>query len=154
MTEEVHDALAGVSVSVASGFVGGWEWVYLLGPFFILFLNILIWGSGAPAAPVQSWLPLTQLYPPDTAAPLSHQAELSRTAVWHACSIFRGKVLCLHTPVPAPRLTWLSMPRHRLLMRLEDAEGKGARTRSRNAWVPVPALPAGWCNLELVTEPS
>lgn len=76
--------------------------MYLLSLFFILFLNTRIWDSEAPAAPIQTLFSLTQLYPQDTASPLSHQAELSRTAVWHSRSTLPGKVLCLHTPVPAP----------------------------------------------------
>lgn len=67
---------------------------------FSLFCDSLLWDSEAWAAPVPALLPVTQLYPEDTASPLSHQAELSRTAVWHSCSIFPGKAFCLHTPVP------------------------------------------------------
>lgn len=47
--------------------VGGYEQVYLRSPLF-LFPDSLLWDSEAWAAPVPSLLPLTQLYPHDTAS--------------------------------------------------------------------------------------
>ena len=105
-----------------------------------LFLN-LIWDLEAEAVPVQALFSLTQLYPQDTASSLSHQAELSRTAVWHSSFVFPGKVLCLHILMPAPCRTWLTMPRNQAggggvgvkSLRSEDAKRKGSKIRTQTA---------------------
>ena len=105
-----------------------------------LFLN-LIWDLEAAAVAVQALFSLTQLYPQDRASSLSHQAELSRTAVWHSSFVFPGKVLCLHILMPAPCRTWLTMPRNQAggrgvgvkSLRSEDAERKGSKIRTQTA---------------------
>lgn len=115
MTGKASNVLE-VPVCVASGLgvVGGG---YEMGTFVqSVFLRVSWYPNlcfRSPAGPIQTLLPLTQLYPEDTVSSLSHRAELllSRTAVWHCSFIFLGKVLCLHTPVPAPCLIWLTTPR-------------------------------------------